>query len=95
MNINFDKLPRKALKNKQLIKTVLMNAEDKFYIVTFVYYNTGLIRFESAFSEFVTINFYTTSGTVIVEHTLKSEKEYHRNLNAKQINKIFNKNQKL
>lgn len=92
MDLDFYRLPVKAHNKKLFIKNILSNADDKFFMISKIDYNTGMIRFEHLLLKNVFINFYTTSFTLTIEcKGLGLNKQTHRkNQTVKQINKIFN-----
>jgi len=93
MNIELNKMPKKAYRNKNDINNILSNAEDKMYCIIQVDYNNGLIRFESLQHESLFINLYTSTLTITIENREEGERnnQYHfKNLSVKAINKIFN-----
>lgn len=93
MVVEFNKLPKKAYRNKNAINGILQNAEDKIYCIVQIDYKTGLIRFQSLLSDRVFIHLWTTKMTLMVEDKSTKRKMTFYNLSTKEINKKFNKNQ--
>lgn len=93
MIVEFNKLPKKALRRLDAIKKVVNNSDDKLYVIISVDYNTGMIRFESLQNDGVFINLYSTSFTVTIEiheNGYKTKQHHYKRSPEKCVESIFN-----
>lgn len=90
MEIDFDKLPKKA--KKKAAKHIIVEAEDKLYCIVQKDYKTGMIKLESLLESEISINIYLTTLTTTIELKTKGErtKQFHyKKLDTEEITKIL------